>query len=179
MRQLGLLTVFSAGDPAGLLFEEVHNAIDPQFRSEVITEDGPIVNSNPLHQSSRFVKRRITTAVRWMDMQGKIGWGGVVLGDVLPAFLFDSLKFSDRRWQELLLELAEFSDQIAGDAMQQLEMQLSEEGMLGEQPLKLLGDAPTRELGRWIDGFIIDGNGCGNRGSLKSIAWVAGRIAQR
>jgi len=45
------------------------------------------------------------------EMQGKRGWAGVVLGDVLPASLFDSNKFSETRWQELLLELAEFSDQ--------------------------------------------------------------------
>jgi hypothetical protein len=155
----------------------MYNAIEPRFRSEVIAEDGPPVNPGPPHESSRFLKRRITTAVRWADIQGKIGWAGVVLGEVLPAFLFDSHKFSHARWQELSLALAEFSDQIAGDAMRLLEMELLKEGMLAEPPSKLLGNAPAPEFGRWIDGFV--GNDCGNRTSLESVAWVAGRIAQR
>jgi hypothetical protein len=148
------------------------NAIQPEYHPQAILED-TVPDHQPL-RPSRFVTRRIATALRWAEMRQKIGWAGVVLGDVLPTTLFDRDKYPDARWRELLLGLTPFSDQIAGDAMQLLEKE-----MRGPKPSKLLGDATPREFGEWIDGFILDENGAGNRSPLKSVVWVAKRVAER
>ena len=123
---------------------------------------------------SRFVKRRITTALRWYSIQQKFGWATVVLGDVLPAEWFEWTRFCDAKWENLLAELAPFGDVMAGQAMHLLEKMMG-----GEAPVRLLQKSTVGDFGNQFDAYISKEKAWSRGGSLKSVAWIAGRIAQR
>ena len=51
--------------------------------------------------------------------------------------------------------------------------------MGGDVPIKLLQKSPARDFGNWFDAFMSKERVWGRGGSLKSVVWVAARIAQR
>ena len=167
-----LLTVFSAGENRKNLVQEIYSAIEPRYHSQVFVEDERTWKSNGQMSDSRFIKRRITTVLRWALMQEKLGLAVIVLGHVMPPSWFEGVGFSDVKWPDLLT--APFLDVIAGNAKQLLEQE-----MCRAAPLRLLENSQGREFGNLIDAFISYENVWGCGGSLKSVAWIAGRIAQR
>jgi len=160
------LTGCSAGESRKAIFEELGNAVQSRYHSQVAIE------GMTQKGESVFIKRRITTALRWYTIQEKLGWATVVLGDVMPAHWFEYARFSDAKWENLLKELAPYGDILAGEAMHLLEKAIG-----GDAPIRLLQKSPLRDFGNWLDAFISKQKRC--RGSLKSVAWIAGRIAQR
>ena len=163
-----LLTVCSAGESRKALLKELYNAIEPLYHSQVRVE-GVTPKSE-----SKFVKRRITTAIRWYSIQEKFGWAMVVLGDIMPADWFEWTRFSDANWENLLAELAPFGDVMAGQAMHLLEKMMGEDA-----PIRLLQKFPAQDFGNRYDAYISKQTLWSRGGSLKSVAWMAGRIAQR
>lgn len=69
--------------------------------------------------------------------------------------------------------LTAFSDTIAGEAMQLLEAEMG-----CDAPISLLKDSQHMEFGDWMEEFMQNRTIFRNDDSLKSVSWVAGRIAQ-
>ena len=158
----------SAGENRKALFEELHHATERPYHSQVTIE------GKTEKGESMFIKRRITPALRWYSIQEMFGWAAVVLGDVMPAQWFEYIGFPDAKWEYLLTQLAPFGDVMTGRAMH-----LLEKTMGGDAPIKLLQKSPARDFGNWFDAFISKERVWGRGGSLKSVAWIAARIAQR
>jgi len=76
-----MLTVYNAGDSRKALFEELCHAIEPHH-SQLTIED------KTCKGESLFIKRRITTALRWYSIKEKLGWATSVLGDVMSSQWF-------------------------------------------------------------------------------------------
>jgi hypothetical protein len=157
------------------LYWEVYDTTHPNFNSVSAEDNGDPLPMNPSTNDPEYVriKRKINAALRWADVKATAGWAAIILGDTMPGNRFIQSKTPRAKWRRILDAVSSYSENLTGTAMPEMVNQM---GHLA--PTSLLKGSEDREFLACVDGTLDNPADFGSCGSLASVSWIAGRIAQ-
>jgi phage FluMu protein Com len=128
---------------------------------------------DPRSGDYRSIQRRIVEALRWADVHDRLKWSTVILGDAMPSNWFNINKSSNDRWGRILNTLAAVSSTLTTMVMQEVVVQLGKDA-----PVALFAGSNDHAFLSWFNGRLDSQTIIGQHGGLRSVSWIAGRIAQ-